>query len=164
MLVSGTLSVDKMNGVFLISFPRVRQYYITLFPYFPSNVIQRVTPWNAGKLRDAVINGPDIHPGATHYEDSVSSLRLPAKKKMRIAVSRKLPSSRGIVSQSGKISEHEFEGKIVRRHLQDGDIVLVNRQVLERVHLIINLFDILLLTVCMISFCSFLYLHVGFCK
>lgn len=25
--------------------------------------------------------------------------------------------------------DYEFEGKIVNRHLQDGDIVLVNRQV-----------------------------------
>lgn len=139
----GTLFVNNMNTAFLISVPHVKLAHIILplelFPYLVLYIIQRVTPWNAGKLRSAVINGPDIHPGATNYEDSVSSFRLPANKKMRIAVSRKLPSSRSVVSQSGKIGEHEFEGKIVRRHLQDGDIVLVNRQVLERVHLINNL-------------------------
>ncbi|KAL0339626.1 UNVERIFIED_CONTAM: DNA-directed RNA polymerase I subunit [Sesamum radiatum] len=84
-------------------------------------MVKRVTPWNAGKLRGAVINGPEIHPGATTYVDSVSTVKLPSSKKMRVAISRKLPSSRG--SQSGKINELEFEGKFVYRHLQDGDIV-----------------------------------------
>ncbi|CAA0812729.1 nuclear RNA polymerase A1 [Striga hermonthica] len=97
-------------------------------PYFALRLTypERVTSWNAGKLRNAVINGPDIHPGATTYVDSVSTVKLPASKKLRLAISRKLPSSRG--SQSGKNSEVEFEGKVVYRHLQDGDIVLVNRQ------------------------------------
>jgi len=31
----------------------------------------------------------------------------------------------------GKIHEHEFEGKVVYRHLKDGDVVLVNRQVMH---------------------------------
>ncbi|KAL0303547.1 UNVERIFIED_CONTAM: DNA-directed RNA polymerase I subunit [Sesamum radiatum] len=99
-------------------------------PYFALRLTypERVTPWNAGKLRDAVINGPEIHPGATTYVDSVSTVKLPSSKKMRVAISRKFPSSRGLVSQSGKINELEFEGKFVYRHLQDGDIVLVNRQ------------------------------------
>ncbi|XP_041998254.1 DNA-directed RNA polymerase I subunit 1-like [Salvia splendens] len=99
-------------------------------PYFALRLTypERVTPWNAGKLRDAVINGPDIHPGATTYVDSVSTVKLPKNKMTRVAISRKLPSSRGVVTQSGKIDEHEFEGKTVLRHLQDGDIVLVNRQ------------------------------------
>ncbi|KAL6522438.1 hypothetical protein OROMI_031710 [Orobanche minor] len=97
-------------------------------PYFALRLTypERVTPWNAEKLRGAVINGPDIHPGAKTYVDSVSTLKLPASQKMRAAVSRKLPSSRG--AQSGKNSELEFEGKVVYRHLQDGDVVLVNRQ------------------------------------
>lgn len=93
--------------------------------------MQRVTPWNSAKLRNAIINGPDIHPGATTYVDKISTVKLPLNKKMRIAISRKLPSSRGVVTQSGTKNEYECEGKIVYRHLQDGDIVLVNRQVLE---------------------------------
>lgn len=52
---------------------------------------------------------------------------------MREAISRKLPSSRGVDAQSGIINELK-EGKIVYRHLQDGDIVLVNRQVLKLIH------------------------------
>ncbi|PIN16683.1 DNA-directed RNA polymerase [Handroanthus impetiginosus] len=99
-------------------------------PYFALRLTypERVTPWNAGKLRDAVINGPEIHPGATTYVDSVSTVKLPSSKKMRVAISRKLPSSRGVATQAGKHNALEFEGKVVYRHLQDGDIVLVNRQ------------------------------------
>lgn len=88
-----------------------------------------MTPWNVAKLRDAVVNGADIHPGATHYADKVSTVRLPQNKKMRISISRKLPSSRGMAIQSKKVGDYDFEGKVVYRHLQDGDIVLVNRQV-----------------------------------
>ncbi|KAJ0696338.1 putative DNA-directed RNA polymerase [Helianthus annuus] len=99
-------------------------------PYFALRLTypERVTPWNAGKLKDAIINGSNIHPGATHYADKVSTVRLPQSKKMRISISRKLPSSRGTGIQTKKSSDYEFEGKVVYRHLQDGDIVLVNRQ------------------------------------
>eukprot|EP00257_Ricinus_communis_P020216 XP_015579396.1 DNA-directed RNA polymerase I subunit 1 [Ricinus communis] len=89
---------------------------------------ERVTPWNIAKLRNAVINGSECHPGATHYVDKLSINKLPPARKARISISRKLPSSRGAVTQAGKGSECEFEGKIVYRHLQDGDVVLVNRQ------------------------------------
>lgn len=88
-----------------------------------------MTPWNVGKLRDAIINGSDVHPGATVYADKVTTVRVPRNKKQRISLSRKLPSSRGVGIQSKKSSGYEFEGKVVYRHLQDGDIVLVNRQV-----------------------------------
>lgn len=101
-----------------------------------TNILQRVTPWNAAKLRGAVINGPQIHPGATTYVDSMATVKLPLSQKMRLAISRKLPSSRGVDAHSGKINELT-EGKIVYRHLQDGDIVLVNRQVLEMIYLLI---------------------------
>lgn len=94
-------------------------------------LLQRVTPWNLGKLREAIINGSDIHPGATHYSDKLTTMRLPLNQKMRIAISRKLPSSKGALVQSGKSLDNELEGKIVYRHLQDGDVVLVNRQVLD---------------------------------
>ncbi|KAF5726829.1 DNA-directed RNA polymerase I subunit rpa1 [Tripterygium wilfordii] len=99
-------------------------------PYFALRLTypERVTPWNVGKLRDAVINGSEIHPGATHYVDKLSTVKLPASRKMRISISRKLPSSRGAVLEPGNGCDHEFERKLVYRHLQDGDVVLVNRQ------------------------------------
>ncbi|XP_039013500.1 DNA-directed RNA polymerase I subunit 1-like [Hibiscus syriacus] len=99
-------------------------------PYFALRLTypERVTPWNIVKLREAIVNGSEVHPGATHYVDKLSTQRLPPKRKARISISRKLPSSRGAISQPGKNFDYEFEGKIVLRHLQDGDVVLVNRQ------------------------------------
>ncbi|KAM5558921.1 DNA-directed RNA polymerase I subunit 1 [Rosa sericea] len=86
---------------------------------------ERVTPWNVFKLRNAIVNGSEIHPGATHYIDK-TSIKLPQKRRERVLLSRKLPSSKGAGTQHGKGSD--YENKIVLRHLQDGDIVLVNRQ------------------------------------
>ncbi|KAK6289691.1 hypothetical protein POUND7_001232 [Theobroma cacao] len=99
-------------------------------PYFALRLTypERVTPWNVVKLREAIINGSEFHPGATHYVDKLSTKRLPPSQKARISISRKLPSSRGAIAQPGKNLDYEFEGKIVLRHLQDGDVVLVNRQ------------------------------------
>ncbi|KAL0652853.1 hypothetical protein Bca4012_095544 [Brassica carinata] len=90
---------------------------------------ERVTPWNVKKLRQAIINGPDVHPGATHYSDRVSTMKLPPTKKARIAIARKLLSSRGVNTELGKTCDVNFECKTVYRHMQDGDVVLVNRQV-----------------------------------
>ncbi|KAK5842828.1 DNA-directed RNA polymerase I subunit 1 [Gossypium arboreum] len=99
-------------------------------PYFALRLTypERVTPWNVVKVREAIINGSEIHPGATHYVDKLSTQRLPPNRKARISISRKLPSSRGAITQPGKNFDYQFEGKIVLRHLQDGDVVLVNRQ------------------------------------
>ncbi|CAK9322867.1 unnamed protein product [Citrullus colocynthis] len=100
-------------------------------PYFALRLTypERVTAWNVQKLRNAIINGPETHPGATHYIDKLATVKLNLKpsRKSRISISRKLPSSRGVVVDQGS-DDYEFEGKIVNRHLQDGDIVLVNRQ------------------------------------
>lgn len=98
-------------------------------PYFALRLTypERVTPWNANKLRQAVMNGPDFYPGATHYMEREKFYTLQAGKDMRNAISRKLPTSRAI-TKVGMNPEAKFEGKFVYRHLQDGDIVLVNRQ------------------------------------
>uniref|UniRef100_A0A7N0T457 DNA-directed RNA polymerase subunit n=1 Tax=Kalanchoe fedtschenkoi TaxID=63787 RepID=A0A7N0T457_KALFE len=86
---------------------------------------ERVTPWNAEKLRKAIINGPAVHPGATHYvENSVPESLLKFNQKQLRARANRLPSSRGASSNS----DYNYEGKYVYRHLQNGDIVLVNRQ------------------------------------
>ncbi|CAN0909974.1 DNA-directed RNA polymerase I subunit 1 [Linum grandiflorum] len=89
---------------------------------------ERVTPWNVAKLRTSVINGPDNYPGATHLVDKQSINRLQPCKKSRMSISRKLPSSTGALKEPGKHSDCSYEGKTVYRHLQDGDIVLCNRQ------------------------------------
>ncbi|XP_022640325.1 DNA-directed RNA polymerase I subunit 1 isoform X3 [Vigna radiata var. radiata] len=99
-------------------------------PYFALRLSypERVTPWNAMKLRNAILNGPDSHPGATHYSDKQATVKLQRNPKLLSMISRKLPSSRGVILDQGKISDQEFEGKVVYRHLKDGDVVLVNRQ------------------------------------
>lgn len=85
---------------------------------------ERVTPWNMNKLRDAILNG-----NAAHYMENGKVVRLtPKNVKSLITCARKLPSSRGIVTQSGRSTDQDFEGKVVYRHLEDGDVVLVNRQ------------------------------------
>ncbi|CAJ1967526.1 unnamed protein product [Sphenostylis stenocarpa] len=89
---------------------------------------ERVTPWNVMKLRNAILNGPESHPGATHYADKQAIVKLPPKGKLLSLISRKLPSSKGVILDHGKISDQEFERKVVYRHLRDGDVVLVNRQ------------------------------------
>ncbi|XP_061372755.1 DNA-directed RNA polymerase I subunit 1 [Gastrolobium bilobum] len=99
-------------------------------PYFALRLTypERVTPWNVVKLRDSILNGPESHPGATHYADEVSIVKLPPKGKLLSLTSRKLSSSRGVIMHHGKMYDREFEGKVVYRHLKDGDVVLVNRQ------------------------------------
>ncbi|KAL6602987.1 hypothetical protein ACP70R_043348 [Stipagrostis hirtigluma subsp. patula] len=89
---------------------------------------EKVTPWNAKKLQEAIKNGADIHPGATHYRDHNNMYKLQAAPAKRRAIAKMLPASRGSISQPGKDPKCEFENKVVYRHLQDGDIVLVNRQ------------------------------------
>jgi DNA-directed RNA polymerase I subunit RPA1 len=90
---------------------------------------KKVTPWNAKKLQVAIKNGADIYPGATHYRDKNTMYKLQAAPAKRRAIAKMLPSSRGLISQPGKDPKCDFESKVVYRHLQDGDIVLVNRQV-----------------------------------
>lgn len=99
-------------------------------PYFALRLTypERVTPWNVDRLRNAVDNGADLHPGATHYKDREKTYKLQAGRQMRNSISRKLLTSRGVLTQPGRGPESEFEGKVVYRHLKDGDIVLVNRQ------------------------------------
>ncbi|KAI4319607.1 hypothetical protein MLD38_033187 [Melastoma candidum] len=89
---------------------------------------ERVTPWNMNDMRKAIVNGPGVHPGATHYMDKSTVNLLPANVKGRISISRKLPSLRGVDTQVRKSTEYESDSKIVYRHIRDGDIVLVNRQ------------------------------------
>ncbi|KAJ1259889.1 hypothetical protein BS78_10G190500 [Paspalum vaginatum] len=89
---------------------------------------EKVTPWNVKELQEAIRNGADIHPGATHYRDNNNMYKLQAAPAKRRAIAKMLPASRGSISQPGKGPNCEFESKVVYRHLQDGDIVLVNRQ------------------------------------
>uniref|UniRef100_A0A2M4B8J3 DNA-directed RNA polymerase subunit n=1 Tax=Anopheles marajoara TaxID=58244 RepID=A0A2M4B8J3_9DIPT len=82
-----------------------------------------VTPWNVAELRQWVLNGPDVYPGANLIEDSngrvskISSFNVTQRQSM--AKTLLTPSTDGSADDSIKI---------VHRHLQNGDILLLNRQ------------------------------------
>lgn len=80
-----------------------------------------VTPWNVTELRKLIMNGPEVHPGAVMIEGEdgyVKLLRGNDKTQLEAIAKRLLTSSR-----------KTFSGiKIVHRHLQNGDMLLLNRQ------------------------------------
>ncbi|KAK6188065.1 hypothetical protein SNE40_004329 [Patella caerulea] len=84
---------------------------------------QPVTPWNIHELRQAVINGPLIHPGALYVENEDGFLTKlhPTDQLQREAIAKQLltPSS---------TSKSLLGCKKVYRHLKNGDVMLLNRQ------------------------------------
>lgn len=74
-------------------------------------VAERVTPWNLEKMRSLVRNGSDKYPGAKY-------IIRPDGKRVRLK----------FVSNLEELATALEPGYIVERHLQDGDIVLFNRQ------------------------------------
>lgn len=87
-----------------------------------------MTAWNIKGLQLAVLNGADIHAGATHYRDSDGIYKLQSAFTKRYSIYKKLPASRAD-AKLGNGPEADHETKVVYRHLRDGDVVLVNRQV-----------------------------------
>ncbi|KAI4500568.1 hypothetical protein M0802_004530 [Mischocyttarus mexicanus] len=83
-----------------------------------------VTPWNLLELRKLVLNGPNVHPGAVVIENEDGTVQRlnPIDVTKREAVAKRLLPS------SDKANRF-FKGiKVVHRHLQNGDILLINRQ------------------------------------
>ena len=81
-----------------------------------------VTPWNVEELRDMVLNGPDVHPGAqfVEYENGFKKVIDGNNHAQRSAIAKTLltPSDPG-----------EGTGtKYVYRHLINNDAMLLNRQ------------------------------------
>ncbi|KAM9833161.1 DNA-directed RNA polymerase I subunit RPA1 isoform 2-T2 [Syngnathus typhle] len=83
---------------------------------------QPVTPWNVKELRQAVLNGPNVHPGATMVmsEDGRRTLLSPSSFTQREAVAKQL-----LTPCPGP---HKMPMKIVNRHIKNGDVLLLNRQ------------------------------------
>ncbi|KAH7314988.1 hypothetical protein KP509_21G029700 [Ceratopteris richardii] len=115
--------------------PYIAVNEIGIPPYFATRLTypEKVTHWNIHKLREAVANGPSIYPGATHVEDElgvVVSLNN-LSRSQRLAISKTLlstPSSTQGSTGGGNPESVRVTGKIVYRHLEDGDVLLVNRQ------------------------------------
>uniref|UniRef100_A0A8C6DK03 DNA-directed RNA polymerase subunit n=1 Tax=Moschus moschiferus TaxID=68415 RepID=A0A8C6DK03_MOSMO len=84
---------------------------------------QPVTPWNVQELRQAVINGPSVHPGASMVinEDGSRTALSASDLTQREAVAKQLLTpATGAPKPQGT--------KIVCRHVKNGDILLLNRQ------------------------------------
>lgn len=83
-----------------------------------------VTSHNFDELKEAVLNGPDKWPGAVAVEDENGSVTLLAKKNYeeRVAIANQLLAPSSGASFSGA------RNKKVYRHLNNGDVVIMNRQ------------------------------------
>uniref|UniRef100_A0AAR2IV68 DNA-directed RNA polymerase subunit n=1 Tax=Pygocentrus nattereri TaxID=42514 RepID=A0AAR2IV68_PYGNA len=83
---------------------------------------QPVTPWNVKELRQAVLNGPNVHPGASMVinEDGSRTILSSSNKTQREAIAKQL-----LTPSTG---QHHIPMKIVNRHIKNGDVLLLNRQ------------------------------------
>uniref|UniRef100_A0A8C1SZQ1 DNA-directed RNA polymerase subunit n=1 Tax=Cyprinus carpio TaxID=7962 RepID=A0A8C1SZQ1_CYPCA len=83
---------------------------------------QPVTPWNVKELRQAVLNGPSVHPGASMVinEDGSRTILSSSNLTQREAVAKQL-----LTPSTG---QHRIPMKIVNRHIKNGDVLLLNRQ------------------------------------
>ncbi|KAK7444863.1 hypothetical protein BaRGS_00040387 [Batillaria attramentaria] len=84
---------------------------------------QPVTPWNVHELRQYVINGPNVYPGASlvmNEDGSVTKLSA-TNATQREAVAKQLLTP-------NDTSGRPMLPKQVFRHLKDGDVMLLNRQ------------------------------------
>ncbi|NXC74322.1 RPA1 polymerase, partial [Anhinga anhinga] len=83
---------------------------------------QPVTPWNVKELRQAVINGPKVHPGASMVinEDGSRTVLSASSLTQREAIAKQLLTPSSGAPQTGL--------KIVCRHIKNGDVLLLNRQ------------------------------------
>ena len=74
-----------------------------------------VNEWNIDDLRESILNGPNVHPGANYVRKY--NPRIDDYNKVRVLDTNK-----------EMVAENLDYGDIVMRHLKDGDIVLFNRQ------------------------------------
>ncbi|XP_041048418.1 DNA-directed RNA polymerase I subunit RPA1 [Carcharodon carcharias] len=83
---------------------------------------QPVTPWNVQELRQAVLNGPNTHPGASMIinKDGSRTILSAASPTQREAIAKQL-----LTPSTG---EQNMGMKIVCRHIKNGDVLLLNRQ------------------------------------
>ncbi|GAB6022197.1 DNA-directed RNA polymerase I subunit RPA1 [Chamberlinius hualienensis] len=80
-----------------------------------------VNQYNKAELKQAVLNGPDVHPGAIKVQtEEGHTILLGRDKAQRQRIANKLFNGPREDSLSGI--------KMVHRHLKDGDVMLLNRQ------------------------------------
>ena len=81
-----------------------------------------VTPWNVAELRQMVLNGPEVHPGAVAVENEYGQKTVldPEDLSQREGLAKTL-----LTPESAAGTRRP---KIVYRHLKNGDAMLLNRQ------------------------------------
>ena len=101
------ISPDPNLGIDEVAVP-IRVALVMTYP-------ERVTKHNLTKLQRYVRNGDKVHPGANFI--------VKARDNRRVVL--KILTQKGAL---GKVADYLEIGDVVERHLEDGDIVLFNRQ------------------------------------
>ncbi|XP_065316447.1 DNA-directed RNA polymerase I subunit RPA1-like isoform X2 [Gordionus sp. m RMFG-2023] len=93
-----------------------------------------VNAFNLERLRRAIINGPDIYPGAFTVKNARGNVLFidPKNVSQRLNLARKLTSSAIITAIDDSCIMEALNDSsrivVVNRHLMDGDLLLLNRQ------------------------------------
>ncbi|CAF1185064.1 unnamed protein product [Adineta steineri] len=111
------ISPDPFIAIYEVGIPEIFAKKLT----YP----ELVTPHNVHELRQLILNGPDVHPGANFVELEDGTIRrlLPNNLSQRTAVAKLLLTRE---KQHGNTTL--MSTKKVYRHLRNGDYVLANRQ------------------------------------
>ena len=86
-----------------------------------------VTQYNINEMRQAVINGPGIYPGASSVQNEDGTLisLQHCSDERRLALANQLSTP---MANSSSSENTPFLNKKVHRHLRNGDMLLLNRQ------------------------------------
>ena len=89
-----------------------------------------VTPWNVEELRDMVLNGPDVHPGAVYveYENGYKKAIDPNNEAQRNSIAKTLLTGVDPLENVNNGQNNGNGTKYVYRHLVNNDAMLLNRQ------------------------------------
>ncbi|KAI8069916.1 hypothetical protein BC940DRAFT_17801 [Gongronella butleri] len=113
--------------------PNIETNEIGVPPVFATKLTypEPVTPHNIKELRQAVINGPNKWPGATHVQNEDQSIDVLADLSLesRVALANSLLATQNSNSGSDLYpTRTQTTNKKVYRHLRNGDMLLLNRQ------------------------------------
>jgi len=113
--------------------PNIETNEIGIPPFIAQKLTfpEPVTPWNFEKLRRAVINGPGTYPGASHVEHDDGKLTsldlLSLERRTALANTLLTPDAHARLTHANSPLP-TYLNKKVHRHLENDDILLVNRQ------------------------------------
>ncbi|KAL1914900.1 uncharacterized protein VTP21DRAFT_7816 [Calcarisporiella thermophila] len=115
--------------------PNIETNEIGIPPVFAKKLTypEPVTSFNVKELRKAIINGPDVWPGATHvqHEDGSLTTLTHLSLESRIALAHQLLTPQSVSGSSSSAlypTATSAINKKVYRHIRNGDMLLVNRQ------------------------------------